>query len=70
MRVYTVTKELAQFRVTRHWSTAKAILVSTTGNKKDAKWVPKSQVDLNGDYLTMPEWLAVKAGLIAKGRHR
>lgn len=69
MRVHTVTKELAQLRVTVHWSTAKAIRVSTTGNKEDAKWVPKSQIDLHGEYLTMPEWLAVKCGLITKGRH-
>lgn len=66
MRVRTVTKELAQMRVTRHWTTAKAVLVSTTGNKEDAKWVPKSQIDLHDEYLTMPEWLAVKCGLIEK----
>lgn len=69
MRVHTVTKELAQLRVTRHYATSKAVLVSTTGNKDDAKWVPKSQIDLRDGYLTMPEWLAVKCGLIEKGRH-
>lgn len=69
MRLRRVSKELAQMRVTRHWTTAKAVLVSTTGDKDDAKWVPKSQIDLVGEYLTMPEWLAVKTGLMEKGRH-
>lgn len=61
--------KLAQLAVTVHYRTPKAILVSTTGEREEAKWVPKSQASLSGHLLTMPEWLAVKSGLIPKGRH-
>lgn len=40
--------------------TAKAYLVDIDG---DEYWFPKSQVDLDGMSLTLPEWLARKEGL-------
>ncbi len=54
----------------RHAETDKAILVSETGEKSDAVWLPKSQVEIENDghknfiTVTMPEWLAKDKGLI------
>lgn len=54
-----------------HHETIRAILVSDTGNKEDAVWLPKSQIIT--DYttsstdhinITCPEWLAKDKGLI------
>ena len=54
---------------TLHHSTSKAILVSRTGNEKDARWLPKSQIRyrLKGcAYLVeLPRCLARKKGFIA-----
>lgn len=47
-----------------HHETAKAWLVSDTGDKKDAKWIPKSQAEIADGVLTCPEWLAKDKGLI------
>jgi hypothetical protein len=69
MKIERRPPTLAQMQVTVHYRTKKALLVSTSGEREEAKWVPKSQIYLHDQYLTMPEWLAVKAGLIAKGRH-
>jgi hypothetical protein len=53
-----------------HAQTAKAILVSETGDETDAMWLPKSQIEFTpakrgGETeVTLPEWLAIKAGLV------
>lgn len=51
--------------------TDKALLVSDTGDRDDAVWIPKSQIEYpdgskRGDTVTieMPEWLAEDKGLI------
>ena len=57
--------------------TPAAILVSETGSRKDAVWLPKSQVEfakvdeaanaitgLGAHVVTLPEWLAIKTGLV------
>ena len=44
--------------------TPKAVLASDTGDKKDAVWLPRSQIEIDGDTITMPEWLAQEKGLI------
>lgn len=44
--------------------TAKAVLFSDTGEKDKAVWLPKSQIEVNGNIVTMPEWLAKDKGLI------
>ena len=54
-----------------HHETDKAILFSDTADKKDAVWLPKSQVEFVHDggqerfvTVTLPEWLAKEKGLI------
>lgn len=43
----------------------KAVLLSETGQRKDAKWVPKSQIEDYGDgTYAMPEWLAIEKGFV------
>jgi hypothetical protein len=50
--------------------TAKALLVSDTGDREGAVWVPKSQIEIEatdreGAYvITLPEWLAIEKGFI------
>lgn len=62
--------DLVDIAACRHAETEKAILISETGDKKDAVWVPKSQVEIDNDghenfiTVTMPEWLAKDKGLI------
>ena len=47
----------------QHAETEKAILFSDTADKKDAVWLPKSQIEIEADgknfiTVTMPEQLA------------
>jgi hypothetical protein len=59
--------DLHDFAMTKHAETAKALFLSETGEKEDAVWIPKSQIEIEasgGAYIvTMPEWLAVEKGL-------
>ena len=54
----------------QHAETEKAILFSDTADKKDAVWLPKSQIEIEADghrnfiTVTMPEQLALDKGLI------
>lgn len=62
----------AQLTVYQHWSTKKALLISTNGDEKDAKWVQSSLVTVhqhnrNVLVITMPERVAVKKGLMPIG---
>lgn len=61
--------DLLDLEVFRHVQTEKAILVSLTGNKNAAKWLPLSQVEVEDKggglvEVTLPEWLATEKGLI------
>lgn len=52
-----------------HHTTERAILVSTTGDKTEAEWLPLSQVEvlMTGSRtctVTLPEWLAIEKGLV------
>ena len=52
-----------------HAETEKAVLVSETGDSKDAIWVPKSQCEIehkkgNVVEVTLPEWLATEKGFV------
>jgi hypothetical protein len=48
-----------------HYETDKALLLSETGEKKDAVWVPKSQVENYGDgTYGMKESLAIEKGFV------
>lgn len=51
-----------------HHETAKAILVSDTGDKDDAVWLPLSQIEIESESgfisVSLPEWLAREKGLI------
>ena len=61
--------DLIDVSMTKHAETAKAILVSDTGDKDDAIWLPKSQIEVDDDghgnvTVTLPEWLATDKGLV------
>lgn len=60
--------DLVDVDVKIHHRTDHAYLVSTTGEKKDAVWVPKSLVEIeptgSGHKLTLPEWLAIDKELV------
>lgn len=62
--------DLVDVFFTKHAETEKAVLVSATGEKADAVWIPLSQIEIypigvNGVFeVTMPEWLALDKGLI------
>lgn len=51
-----------------HHETDRAVLVSDTGDKADAVWLPKSQVEIAEwgahHMVTLPEWLAEERGLV------
>lgn len=62
--------DLVDVSAVRMAETASAILVSETGERENAVWLPKSQVEVENDghanfvTVTMPEWLAKAKGLI------
>jgi hypothetical protein len=62
--------DLIDIVCTLHAETEKAIFVSDDGEKDNAVWLPKSQIEyeLRGrtgsTIVTMPEWLAKDKGLI------
>lgn len=51
-----------------HHETARAVLVSETGDKDEAVWLPLSQIEIEPESgfisVTLPEWLAEEKGLI------
>lgn len=68
-------RELIDIAGCLHAETEKAILFSDTGEKKDAGWLAKSQIefergagggqdDVRYVTVTLPEWLALERGLI------
>lgn len=62
-------KELTDITLELHFETEKAYLFSDDGDREKAKWVPKSQVEIekkrdNIYEVTMPIWLAAKNGWI------
>lgn len=62
--------DLVDIAMLRHAETDKAILVSETGERETAVWLPKSQIEIASDghknfvTITMPEQLAMDKGLI------
>ncbi len=62
--------DLVDVAVVRHAETEKAILVSETGERDKAVWLPKSQIEIENDghknfvTVTMSERLALDKGLI------
>ena len=63
-------RELVDLTGRVYAETAKAILFSTTGDAKDAKWLPRSLIEIEHDapknvyIVTMPSWVAVDKGLV------
>lgn len=52
-----------------HVTTCNAVLVSETGDRDAAEWLPLSQVEVAMTApatatVTMPEWLAIERGLV------
>lgn len=51
-----------------HHETDRAVLVSETGDKNDAVWLPLSQIEIESEsgfiVVSLPEWLAQEKGLI------
>jgi len=65
----SMKSDLLDLSLSLHVETQKAVLVSDTGDKADAVWLPLSQIELEktapGVYtITLPEWLAAEKGLI------
>lgn len=64
------SKELIDIVVQLHHETERAVLVSDTGIRDDAVWLPKSQIEYvpgpkpGTIEVTLPEWLAVDKDLI------
>lgn len=62
--------DLVDLEVHLHHQTDKAWKVSLDGDDKNAKWVPKSQCQMEDSddggskKLSLPEWLAQDKGLI------
>lgn len=56
--------DLIDCAVQLHHTTDKAWLVSDTGEREKAVWIPKSQAEFAEGVLTLPEWLATEKGLI------
>ena len=62
--------DLVDLKVMIHSETPKAYFVSDTGDRNDAKWIPKSQCEIFEDpstyeiTLTIPVWLAEEKGFI------
>lgn len=63
--------EIVDITVTKHAETSLAVLVSDNGQKKNAVWLPFSQIEIcpsrkmPGHFeVTMPTWLAQTKGLI------
>lgn len=56
--------DLIDCAVCLHAETEKAWLISDTGERNDAVWIPKSQAELADGVLTLPEWLAKEKDLI------
>lgn len=70
--------DLIDLTMALHHETDKAILISETGDEKRARWIPKSQceVERTARYcamgsrkypiviVTMPEWQAINKGLV------
>lgn len=65
-----MSNDLVDVAMCRHIETDHAILASETGEKADAVWLPKSQIEIENDghrnfiTVSMPEWLAKEKGLI------
>ena len=61
--------ERERYTLHKHHETAKAWLVSDTGEKDDAFWLPLSQIEIIDDeadeavVLDVPNWLAEEKGL-------
>ena len=52
-----------------HVTTCNAVLVSETGDRDAAEWLPLAQVDVAvtapaAATVTLPEWLAIERGLV------
>jgi hypothetical protein len=70
--------DLHEFELHLHFETEKALLVSDTGIKEQAVWLPKSKIEfeiigategsadrrLASVKVTAPEWLAIEKGLL------
>lgn len=59
--------DLIELDLQVHHRTDRGILVSDTGDKEDAEWLPLAHVEVemrNGGTarVTMPEWLAIDRG--------
>ena len=67
-----MTDRLETIALTYHAASAKAVLLSQDGLKKNAVWLPLSQIEMDPSdpkpddvvEITGPEWLLQKDGLI------
>lgn len=54
-------KKYVELELELKYETEKAYFVT---DGYDEFWLPKSQVDYDGDEFIIPEWLAIKRGLV------
>lgn len=67
-----MASELVDLTLTFHHETAQAVLVSDDGDRENAIWLPKSQIEMDNDHpregdsveVTVPVWLAKEKELI------
>lgn len=65
-------RELADLTLTFHHETDAAVLVSDDGDRDNAVWLPKSQIEMDNDNpregdsveVTLPYWLAKEKELV------
>lgn len=66
----TEDNRLVDMKLFEHARTDRALLVSEKGDKREAVWLPLSQIEINSTGaagihdITLPEWLALDKGLI------
>ena len=63
--------DLTDIEVMIHADAAKGVLVSTSGDRAEAQWLPKSLVEFEepiqrgkAQIITLPQWLAEEKGLV------
>jgi hypothetical protein len=68
---YPAKSDVIDVYVYVHRESAKAVCVSIDGSDGKSEWLPRSQIEFERDpktlycaTVTLPEWLAKKAGLI------
>lgn len=65
----TGRSDVVDIAVQLHGERPKAVLVSDSGERRDAVWLPRGLIEIEVGkrriaVVTLPEWLAVEKGLV------